>query len=177
MLVVFSGPSGVGKDTVIRRLREIDPTIAYSVSYTTRPPRAGEVDGIHYRFVTVEEFAQLRAQHELLEWAEVHGHFYGTPWSRLAEAEHEPVILKIDVQGAAKLRRQGTPARYIFLLPPSTAELIRRLTGRSTESADELARRERDAVLELAEAVHYDHSVVNDDVDRAARELLTLIRD
>jgi guanylate kinase len=175
MLVVLSGPSGVGKDTLIARLRAVEPGIQYSVSCTTRAPRPGEIDGVHYTFLTRPQFDQLIAGDGLLEWAEVHGHRYGTPRSRLEEARERDVILKIDVQGAAKLRAAGVPALYIFLAPPSLEELLRRLVGRRTEDPQSLARREADARSELAEASRYDHVVVNDDVDRAAREVAGLI--
>ena len=176
-LIVLSGPSGVGKDTVLQELFRIAPGLHYSVSYTTRPPRPGEVDGVAYSFVDEAGFQALRDRHELLEYAWVHGHWYGTSEARVRAslARGEDIVLKIDVQGAAWIRPRVQGAIFIFLLPPSPEELRRRLTERATESADSLELRWENARKEMADQDQYDYRVVNDDVRRAAREILGII--
>jgi len=174
---VISGPSGVGKDTVLRRLFELAPHLEYSVSYTTRPPRPDEIDGRSYTFVTEPEFLSLIAQREFLEWARVYDHYYGTSRRRVEEAlrRGDDIILKIDVQGAGFVRRRKPDALFIFITPPSTEELLSRLTGRNTESAQALELRQREALVELGLAKEYEHVVCNRDVDQCAREILELI--
>ena len=177
-LVVLSGPSGVGKDTVLRELFRLDPALRYSVSYTTRRPRADEQDGVSYSFVDAATFAAMVDRGDFLEHATVYGKSYGTSLQRVNEqvARGDTVVLKIDVQGAARVRqRLGNRALFIFLLPPSTEELHRRLEERNTEDQRSLDVREATAAQELAEQAKYDHRVVNDDVERAAREILGLI--
>jgi guanylate kinase len=175
--IVLSGPSGVGKDTVLHELFTRDPRLRYSISYTTRPPRPGEVDGVSYTFVDEETFRHLEQAGEFLETAIVHGNRYGTSRRRveamLARGEH--VILKIDVQGAAAVRDRLPEAIFIFLLPPSIEVLRQRLRERGTDDADALARRDADAVREMAEAERYDHLVVNDRVERAAAQILDIV--
>lgn len=177
LLIVISGPSGVGKDTVLRRLFEIAPTLKYSVSYTTRPPRQGEVDGRSYSFVSEPEFLRLIEQREFLEWAKVYDHYYGTSRRRVEEAlaRGEDIILKIDVQGATFVRRRRPDGLFIFITPPSTDELLNRLTGRNTESPAALAVRQREALVELGLAKEYEHVVCNRHVDETAREILSKI--
>lgn len=177
-LIVISGPSGVGKDTVLRELFRLEPSLHYSVSYTTRAPRPGEVADVSYTFVDEPTFRAMAERREFLEWAEVHGHLYGTSVQRVREAlaRSEDIVLKIDVKGAAYVCRRVPEAISIFLLPPSAEELRRRLTGRDTESDEDLRVRAENAVAELAEAPHYHHRVVNDDVGRAAREILDILR-
>jgi guanylate kinase len=167
----------VGKDTVLQELFRIAPSMHYSVSYTTRAPRAGEVDGVSYSFVDEESFRRLAGRGEFLEWANVHGNLYGTSLQRVREAlaRGEDIVLKIDVQGAAQVREKAPEALLIFLLPPSEEALQQRLTERGTDDPASLERRRQDAVRELAEAAHYDHRVVNDDVGRAAREILEIV--
>jgi len=187
LLVVLSGPSGVGKDTVLRRAMELDPSLRYSVSYTTRPPREGEVDGVSYSFVDEPAFRAMAEHGEFLEWAVVHGNLYGTSLSRVAGAvdRGEAIALKIDVQGAAQVRsrptdagvrrRLGDAGLFVFMLPPSPDELERRLLSRDSDDDEAVRRRLTRATDEVAEAGNYDHRIVNDDLERAARELLDLI--
>lgn len=176
-LIVLSGPSGVGKDTVLHALFEREPQLRYSISYTTRPPRPGEVDGVSYTFVDDEAFLRLEEGGEFLETAVVHGNRYGTSRRRveamLARGEH--VILKIDVQGAAAVRDRVPEAIFIFLLPPSVEVLRQRLRDRGTDDDDAIARRDTDAVREMAEAARYDHHVINDSVERAAAQILDIV--
>jgi guanylate kinase len=177
-LIILSGPSGVGKDTVVDELRGLDPALRYSVSYTTRSPRPGEVDGVSYSFIDEPTFRAMAAQGEFLEWAEVHGHLYGTAEACVKEAldRGEDILLKIDVQGAAWIRPRVGGAVFIFLLPPSEEELRRRLVARDTEDEQSQELRFRNAVAELADGAAYDHRVINDEVGRAAREILDIVR-
>jgi guanylate kinase len=177
LLVVVSGPSGVGKDTLLHRLFELDPSLTYSVSYTTRPPRPGEVDGVDYTFVSEPEFDRMVESGELLEWARVHNHRSGTGRDRVesALAAGKDIVLNVDVQGGAAIHHLVPDALLIFVAPPDLDELARRRTGRGTEDAGELARRAADAEIEMGYAHRYDAVVVNDDVQRAAAEVLDLI--
>jgi len=182
MLVIVSGPSGVGKDTVIEALRRLPvPTrYHYVVTCTTRPPRVYEVDGIHYHFMTPQTFRRLRAENGLLEANEVHGHWYGTPRGEVQDAlaRGDDVILKIDVQGAAAVKAKIPEALLVFLVPPSLEDLFGRLQSRATETADEVDIRQRDAVLELAQADHFDHVVTNEtgEIERTAARVEAIIR-
>lgn len=177
LLIVISGPSGVGKDTILRRLFQLAPQLKYSVSYTTRPPRAGEVDGQSYTFVTEDEFKRLIEAKEFLEWAKVYDHYYGTSRKRVEDAlaRGEDIILKIDVQGATFVKKRKPDGLFIFITPPSTEELLQRLTGRNTESPGALELRQREALVELGLAKDYEHVVCNRDVEESAREILALI--
>jgi guanylate kinase len=178
LLIVISGPSGVGKDTVIKRLLELDPKLRYSVSYTTRSPRPGEIDGVDYRFVNKEEFQRLIRDDALLEYATYDGHLYGTPIVPLdqARAAGYDIVLKIDVQGAEQVRKRAPDALRIFLAPPNMDELLRRRTERHSENPRDQTARQRIALDEMALASHFDHVVVNDDLDRAVEEVLAIIR-
>ena len=178
-LTVLSGPSGVGKGTVVRKIRELYPHVWVSVSCTTRVPRPGERNGVEYWFVTRERFAELVAAGELLEHAEFAGNLYGTPRTPVAErlAAGEPTLLEIDLQGARQVREALPDALLVFLAPPSWDELKRRLCGRGTESDEVIAARLEQARIELAAAEEFDRTVVNDDVTRAAGELVGLIED
>jgi len=176
-LIVISGPSGVGKDTVLKELFRLAPQLRYSVSYTTRAPRPGEVDGVDYSFVDDATFERMAQRDEFLEHARVHGQWKGTSAARVrASLERgEDIVLKIDVQGAAQLRPRVRDALFIFLLPPSLDELRRRLEDRATESGEGLELRWSNAQSELAEQDRYDFQVVNRDVHQAAREILGII--
>jgi guanylate kinase len=176
-LTVLSGPSGVGKGTVVARVRELFPHVWVSLSCTTRAPRAGETDGVEYRFVSVEQFAQLVRDGELLEHAEFAGNFYGTPRAPVLErlAAGTPTLLEIELQGARQVRQAMPEAYLVFLAPPSWAELERRLAARGTESPDVVADRLARARVEMAAEREFDAVVVNDDVGRAAAELVALI--
>jgi guanylate kinase len=162
---------------VLRRLFQLAPDLKYSVSYTTRPPRPGEIDGQSYTFVSEEEFRRLIEAREFLEWAQVYDHYYGTSRRRVEAAleRGEDIILKIDVQGAAFVRKRKPDALFIFITPPSTEELLSRLTGRNTESKEALELRKREALVELSAAKDYEHVVCNRDVEECAREILGLI--
>jgi len=178
LLLVISGPSGVGKDTVIKRLLELDPNLKYSVSYTTRPPRPGEVDGVDYRFVNRDQFERLIREGALLEHATYDGRLYGTPIAPLDEARGagKDIVLKIDVQGAEQVRKRAPAALRIFLAPPNMDELLRRRTRRHSESPLDQTARQLIAKDEMALAPHFDHVVINDDLERAVQEVLAIIR-
>jgi guanylate kinase len=168
----------VGKDTVLRELFSLDRRLRYSVSYTTRPPRPGEEDGVSYSFVDDATFDAMIAAGEFLEWAQVYDHRYGTSLERVraAVAQGDDIVLKIDVQGARRVReRLDGGAMFIFLLPPSESELHRRLLDRATEDSANQELRWATAVAELAEQETYDHRVVNDNVRRAAIEIRDII--
>jgi guanylate kinase len=170
MLIVVSGPSGVGKDTIIDALREheqatgLDGRRHYVVTVTTRERRADEVDGVDYQFVDRDEFLRIRAARGFLEANEVHGNWYGSPRDQVREAlaAGRDVILKIDVQGAQIVKEQVTEALLIFVVPPSLETLFQRLRARATETADQLELRQRNAALELARQNDYDHVVTNE---------------
>lgn len=177
-LVVLAGPTAVGKGTVAAAVRERHPEVWYSVSATTRPPRPGEVDGVHYHFVSDDEFDRMIADDELLEWATVHRVArYGTPRHPVEEAiaAGRPALLEIDLQGARQVRETMPGALFVFLAPPSWEELVRRLVGRGTESAEERARRLETAQVELASEAEFDVTVVNREVHDAAEQLVALM--
>ncbi|MEU0360187.1 MULTISPECIES: guanylate kinase [Streptomyces] len=176
-LTVLSGPSGVGKSTVVAHMRTVHPEVWLSVSATTRKPRPGERNGVHYFFVDDEEFDKLIANGELLEWAEFAGNRYGTPRRAVLDRLEagEPVLLEIDLQGARLVRQSMDDARLVFLAPPSWEELVRRLTGRGTEAPDVIERRLTAAKVELAAEAEFDTTLVNTSVEDVARELLALM--
>ncbi|HWB37551.1 MAG TPA: guanylate kinase [Rugosimonospora sp.] len=176
-LTVLSGPSGVGKDSVIELIRARSPWVWLSVSVTTRPKRDYEIDGVHYHFVDRAEFRRLIEAGELLEWAEFAGNLYGTPREQVEKqlATGRPALLKIDLQGARQVREAMPEARLVFLAPPSVEELKRRLVGRGTEDPETLRLRLEHADEELAAEPEFDVTVVNDSVERAADELVRLL--
>ncbi len=178
-LTVLAGPTAVGKGTVAAYVREHHPEVWISVSVTTRQPRPGEEHGRHYWFVSDQEFDRMVADDELLEWAVVHRSArYGTPRRPVAEAlaAGRPALLEIDLQGARQVRASMPGALFVFLKPPSWEELVRRLVGRGTESAEERARRLATARAELAAESEFDVTVVNREVHEAAEELVALMR-
>lgn len=177
-LTVLAGPTAVGKGTVSTYIRDNYPQVWLSVSATTRPARPGEVDGVHYFFVSNEEFDDLVATGQMLEWALVHGrNRYGTLRRTVdaAMADGKSVLLEIDLQGARQVKESMPEANFVFLTPPSWEEMVRRLVGRGTETAEEQQQRLETAKLELAAEPEFDHSVVNDSVQRAADELVSLM--
>jgi guanylate kinase len=177
-VTVLAGPTAVGKGTVSAYVREHYPEVWLSTSATTRAARPGEVDGVHYHFVGPERFEQMKQDGDLLEWAVVHGvNSYGTPRSTVeaAAAEGKHVLLEIDLQGARQIKQNLPGARFVFLAPPSWDELVARLVGRGTESPEEQRRRLETAKLELAAEPEFDVTIVNDDVERAARELVQVM--
>ncbi|MER6012711.1 guanylate kinase [Streptomyces bluensis] len=176
-LTVLSGPSGVGKSTVVAHMRKEYPEVWLSVSATTRKPRPGEKHGVQYFFVTDDEMDKLIANGELLEWAEFAGNRYGTPRRAVLERLEagEPVLLEIDLQGARQVRESMSEAQLVFLAPPSWEELVRRLTGRGTEPPEVIERRLDAAKVELAAEPEFDSTLVNTSVEVVARELLALM--
>lgn len=173
-VVVVAGPTAVGKGTVTRRLLEKHPEVYLSVSATTRDPRPGEVDGIHYFFWSPEQFDDAVENGDMLEWALVHGrNRYGTPRSAVeaARAEGRAVILEIDLEGARQVRASMPDARFVFLAPPSWDVLVERLVGRGTESPEEQERRLETARVEMAAEKEFDVTIVNDDLDEAVDAL------
>lgn len=176
-LLVLSGPSGVGKSSVVTQLRAQRPDLVFSVSATTRAPRAGEIDGVHYRFVDHAGFTSMIARGQLLEWAEFAGHLYGTPAEPVEEAlaAGNDVLLEIELQGARQVRDSAPGAIRVFLAPPSWEVLVERLQGRRTESAEVIERRLATARVELAAEGEFDHTVVNASVEEAATAILGLL--
>lgn len=176
-LLVLSGPSGVGKSTVVRSLRSASPQIWLSVSVTTRRPRPGETDGVEYRFVTDQEFDAMVAGDQLLEWAQFAGHKYGTPRGPLQQRLREGVaaLLEIDVAGARQVRSALPGALLVFLEPPSWAELVRRLTGRRTEPPEVISARLAAASAELQAGAEFDITLTNTSVQDVCTQLVALL--
>ena len=177
LLIVISGPGGVGKDTLIAELLRRDPRLRFAISYTTRPRRDYEVDGVDYAFVDESEFRRLLAAGEMVEHEQVNGYLYGTSRSRVEEAQERgcDIVLKPEVRGAEQIRRQRPDGLFIFLAPPSMEELMRRRRHRGSESEEVMEARQRLAELEMSFANRYDHVVVNDTLERAVEATASII--
>lgn len=177
LLIVISAPSGAGKTTLCNGLVRRFPALKESISYTTRTPRAGEQDGVDYHFVSVERFKQMVDQHEFVEWAQVHGNYYGTAIATLEQARTAGVdiLLDIDCQGARILKERGVKARFVFVVPPSMAELRRRLEARSTDHPEVIEQRIARATEEIREARWYDYILVNDRLEDAHEALAAIV--
>ncbi|SMF87942.1 guanylate kinase [Paenibacillus uliginis N3/975] len=177
LLIVLSGPSGVGKGTVCSALRSLVPDLVYSVSATTRKPRMGEVDGVNYFFKEREQFLSMIENDQLLEFAEYVGNYYGTPRDFVEEtiANGKDIILEIEVQGALKVKEKFPEGIFIFLTPPSLDELKDRIVGRGTENQATIDHRMSVAVDEMELIRHYDYAVVNDEINHACKRIESII--
>lgn len=178
LLYVVSAPAGCGKDTILEQVLGRMDTVGYSVSATTRAPREGEIDGVHYHFLTRERFEQMIRDNEVLEYTEYCGNYYGTPKKGVEEllAQGKDVILKIEVEGAMNIKRLFPECCMVFILPPSLAELERRLRKRGTETEEKILLRTQQAREELKYAENYDYLVVNGELELAVEELISVIR-
>ena len=176
-LYIVSAPSGAGKTSLVAALLDSDPRVRKSVSFTTRAPRTGETNGREYNFVSLAQFERMRASGELVENALVHGNYYGTSsqWLAARMAAGEDILLEIDWQGAAQVRRVHPGAVGIFVLPPSYAALLERLKGRATDSPEVIERRLRNAREEISHLTDFDYVIINEDFDRAAAELAAIV--
>lgn len=175
-LIVISGASGVGKGTVLGIMMEKRKDLSFSVSATTRPPRPGEIDGVHYYFITREKFEDMIAAGEFLEYDAHAANYYGTPRAQAEEKQsHGPVLLDIEPKGAKQVKEKAPDAVLIFIMPPSVQELERRLRGRGDTSEEQIQMRMERATWEMEQRVWYDHVVVNDDPERCAEEILKII--
>ncbi|MGC9004832.1 MAG: guanylate kinase, partial [bacterium] len=177
LLFILSGPSGVGKDTLLKELLKTDLKITKCVTYTTRPPREGEKDGVDYRFVSLEEFERLKREKAFLEWAEVGGNLYATPrdWVERKLSEGEDVILKIDVQGAARVKELFPEAILIFIAPPSLEVLAERMAKRGSPE-EEIRRRLKIAEREMEMAKNYQFVLINNDLEETLKKLYEIIK-
>lgn len=177
-LYIVAAPSGAGKTTLVRQLLDADPQIRLSISYTTRAPRPGEQDGREYHFVSVPVFREMIGREDFLEWAEVHGNYYGTSarWIREQLAAGRDVLLEIDWQGAQQVRKQFPAAIGIFILPPSLEELERRLRGRGTDSEEVIARRLAAAQDEMRHVGEFDYVIINNHLQEALADLCAVAR-
>ncbi len=177
-LIVFSGPSGVGKGSICKKLRETNPNALVSVSATTRKPREGEVDGVDYFFLTKDEFEKKIDENAFLEYSYHFGNYYGTPRDAVEASleDGKDVILEIEVNGGALVKQQGENAIFVFVLPPNLTELKRRIESRGTENSEQIMNRLKRAVKELDYIGLYDYSIVNDDIDLAAQKLNMILQ-
>lgn len=177
-LYILTAPSGAGKTTLVRHLLENDPAMRVSVSHTTRRPRTGEREGIEYYFIALDEFREKIRRDDFLEWAEVHGNFYGTSRTGIEAAlcAGQDVLLEIDWQGARQVRKVFPAAIGVFILPPSLHALEQRLRERATDSAQTIARRLDAARDEMRHADEFDYVIINDDLQRALQDLLAIVR-
>ena len=177
-LFIVTAPSGAGKTTLVSGLLERDPLVRLSVSYTTRAPRTGEVNGQHYHFIDVPAFRALRDQGEFLEWAEVHNNYYGTSkrWLEEQTRAGRDILLEIDWQGAQQVRKVFPKAVGVFILPPSVEELERRLRGRGTDSEDVIARRVLGARGEMRHVAEFDYVIINENLPAALEDLVAVVR-
>ncbi len=175
-VLVICAPSGAGKTTLIKRLRDEFPNFGYSISYTTRMPREGEVHGKDYHFVSVNEFKEKKDAEFFAEWAKVHGNSYGTPLQETRDilSSGKDLIFDVDVQGASQLRLTLPSAVYVFILPPSVAELKRRLTSRGSNTPEQINQRVTNALYEMHEAHLFDYLIVNDDLEKAYDQLRSI---
>ncbi len=177
-LYIVTAPSGAGKTTLVRHLIDNDRRVRLSVSCTTRAPRTGELNGREYHFITVPEFLEKIEKGDFLEWAQVHGNYYGTSksWIEREMADGNDVLLEIDWQGAQQVRKLFPTAMGIFILPPSLDELERRLSGRGTDSAETISRRTAAARDEMRHVGEFDYVIINDDLREACDDLLSVVR-
>jgi guanylate kinase len=178
ILVILSGPAGVGKGTILKKIMSSYDDLIYSISATTRVPRNGELDGVNYFFKSIDEFEKMIENDELIEWVKYVDNYYGTPKSFVEEklSSGKDIVLEIDVEGAINIKRIYPDALMLFILPPSFEELNRRIIGRATESNQIIERRMEKAKLELSLVKYYDYAVVNDTVENSANAIITILK-